>query len=175
MAMISLAATLARRRISYPRPIASLPDILMIDIPRRFASRRLSAKRFYPIMVETAEEQAQVDAFLARERETLVAPDLLHMRPSTFPKEHLTIAHYRPLEAGWPYVQLCQWPAEFAARASRGDQVFMRGAYTFELFRSRNRLEKATKVLLASLDRRHALHVETVFPDWSQDPDAPAN
>jgi len=77
--------------------------------------------------------------------------------------------------AGWPYVQLCQWPAEFAARVSSKDRKFARGTYTFELFRDRKRLEEATRVLLTSLDRRHALHIETVFPDWSADPDASAH
>jgi hypothetical protein len=173
--VVSLAATLARRRICYPRPIASLPDILMIDIPRRFAGGRLGLKRFYPVMVETVEEQVEIDAFLAQERDSIVAPDLLEQRLSTFPKEHLTIAHYRPSEAGWPYVQLCQWPAEFVARASSTGRAFARGAYTFELFRDRERLEKSATLLLASLDRRHALQVETIFPDWSQDPQAPLN
>jgi len=173
--MVSLAATIARRRIYYPRPIASLPDILMIDIPRRFAGRGLPLTRFYPIMVETAQEQAEVDAFLRRERKALIPPDLLDERLSIFPKAHLTIAHYRPSQAAWPYVQLCQWPTEFAARASSRDRLFARGAYTFELFDDRKRLEEASKVLLASLDRRHALRVEMVFPDWSQDPEAPTN
>ena len=144
----------------------------MIDLPRRFASRHLPLKRFHPIMVEGIEEQLELDAFLAQERDLIVAPDLLDERLSTFPKEHLTIAHYRPSQAGWPYVQLCQWPAEFAARASSKDRMFARGAYTFELFRDRRRLEEATTVLLASLDQKHALHVETIFPDWSADPDA---
>jgi hypothetical protein len=170
--MASLAATLARRRIYYPRPIASLPDILMIDVPRRFASKRLPLGRFWPIMVETIEEQSEIEAFLKADRASLVPPDLLDERPSTCPKAHPTIAHYRPSEAGWPFVQLCQWPADFAARTSVRDRMFARGAYTFELFRDRASLEKATKVLLASLDRRHAPHVEIVFPEWSPDPDA---
>lgn len=169
--MVSLAATIARRRISYPRPVASLPDILMIDIPRRFATKRLPLGRFYPIMVETIEDQSEVDAFLEEERDLLVSPDILDERPSTLQREHLTIAHYGPAQSGWPFVQLCQWPAEFAAKASNKDRKFARGAYTFELFRDRKRLETAATVLLASLDRRHALRVETVFPDWSADPD----
>jgi len=173
IAMVSLAATLARRRIYYPRPVASLPDILMIDIPRRFASKRLPSGRFYPIMLETIDEQSEVEAFLAEERASVVPPDLLDERPSTFAREHLTIAHYAPSKTGWPFMQLCQWPAEFAARAANKSRMFARGVYTFELFHDRKRLEEATRVLLASLDRRHALHVETVFPDWSADPDAP--
>ena len=171
--MVSLAATLARRRIYYPRPVASLPDILMIDIPRRFASKRLPSGRFYPIILETVEEQSEVEAFLAEERDSVIRPDLLDGRPSTSAREHLTIAHYKPSKTSWPYMQLCQWPAEFAARASSRDRVFARGAYTFELFRDRRQLEEATRVLLASFDRRHALRIETVFPDWSADPDAP--
>ena len=173
--MVSLAATLARRRIYYPRPVASLPDILMIDIPRRFASGGLAPGRFTPIMVETMEEQSEVEAFLAAERELLVSPDLLGERPSKLAREHLTIAHYGSLQPGWPFVQLCQWPAEFAARASRKGRNFARGSYTFDLFRDRRRLEKATRVLVASLDRKHAFHVETIFPDWSADPGAPAH
>jgi hypothetical protein len=173
--MVSLATTIARRRAYYPRPVASLPDILMIDVPRRFASMRLPLGRFYPVMVETIEEQSEFDASLAQERGSIIPPDLLDERPSTFTREHLTIAHYGPSKSGWPFVQLCQWPAEFAARASSADRIFARGSYTFELFRDRKRLEKATAVLLASLDQRHALHVETVFPDWSADPDAPSH
>jgi hypothetical protein len=128
--------------------------------------------RFYPIMLETIEEQSEIEAFLAEERDLVVPPDLLDERPSTFAREHLTIAHYGPSKTGWPFIQLCQWPVEFAARASSKDRMFARGAYTFELFRDRKRLEEATRVLIASLDRRHALHVEIVFPDWSSDPGA---
>jgi hypothetical protein len=170
--MVSLAATIARRRIYYPRPVATLPDILMIGMLGRFATRGLPLGGFYPIMVETVEEQSEVEAFLAEERVSMVLPDLLDERPSVFAREHLTIAHYGPSQSGWPFVQLCQWPAGFAATASRKDRMFVRGAYTFELFRDRKRLEGATTVLLASLDRRHALQVETVFPDWSPDDDS---
>lgn len=147
----------------------------MIDIPRRLASKRLLLKRFYPIMVETIEEQLEFDAFLGEERDSLVPPDLLDERPSTLLREHLTIAHYGPSAPAWPFVQLCQWPAEFAAKASSKDRMFARGVYTFELFRDRKRLEEASKELLASLDQRHALHVELVFPDWSADPDRSPN
>jgi len=171
--MVTLAATIARRRIYYPRPVECLPDILMIDLPRRFAPGRRALKRFYPILIETIGEQSEVEAFLARSREGVVMPDLLADRPSTFSKEHLTIAHYSPSEAGWPFVLLCQWPAEFAARASGHDRLFMRGLYTFELFPDRKSLEVASKVLLRSLDREREPHVEIVFPDWSADPDAP--
>jgi hypothetical protein len=44
-----------------------------------------------------------------------------------------------------------------------------------ELFPDRDSLEKATKILLATLDPQHAPHVEIVFPDWSPDPDASPN
>ena len=130
-------------------------------------------ERFYPILVETIEEQSEVEAFLAKPRDKVVMPDLLDERPSAFSKEHLTIAHYAPSEAGWPFVLLCQWPAEFAARASSEDRLFMRGIYTFELFPDRKQLEEASRVLLKSLDQEREPHVEIVFPDWSADPDAP--
>jgi hypothetical protein len=147
----------------------------MIAIPRRFATGRLPLGRFYPIFVETIGEQEEVDAFLAQERGSIVPPDLLDERPSTFLSKHLTIAHYAPSETRWPFVLLCQWPAELAASASIQDRMFARGAYTFELFRDRKSLEEATRILLGSLDRRHSLHVEIVFPDWSPDPGAPSN
>ena len=171
--MVTLAATLARRRIYYPRPVECLPDILMIEIPPRFGRRRRALKRFYPILIETIEEQSEVEAFLTKPRDKPVMPDLLAERPSAFSKEHLTIAHYAPSEAGWPFVLLCQWPAEFAARASSEDRLFMRGIYSFELFPDRKQLEEASKVLLKSLDREREPHIEIVFPDWSADPDAP--
>lgn len=170
--MVSLAATLARRRIYYPRPVATLPDILMIDVPKLFASKRLALRRFWLIMVETIDEQSKVETFLEMERASVVLPDLLDERPSLMPAKHLTIAHYRPSEPRWPYVQLCQWPADFTAAAPDKERMFKRGAYTFELFRDRGGLEKATKILLASLDQRHAPHVEIIFPDWAPDPDA---
>ena len=171
--MVTLAATLARRRIYYPRPVECLPDILMIDLARRSAPGRRALKRFYPILIETIEEQSEVEAFLAQPREELVMPDLLVERRSTFSKEHLTIAHYAPSEAAWPFVLLCQWPAEFAAKASSQERLFMRGIYTFELFPDRNALEEASKVLLRSVEREREPRVEMVFPDWSSDPDAP--
>jgi hypothetical protein len=169
---VSLAATIARRRIYYPRPVASLPDILLIDVPPRFADKNAERRRFHPVLVETIEEQSELEAFLAADRESLVSPDLLGERASTLPKRHLTIAHYAPSEAGWPFILLCQWPAEFAARTASADRQFARGVYTFELFRDRRRLEQASSGLLGSLDRQHTPHVEIVFPDWSQDPDA---
>lgn len=144
----------------------------MIDIPRRFAGERIGRNRFLPIIVETIEEHSELESFIAAERELLVGPDLLGERASTLSKKHLTIAHYAPSESGWPFVLLCQWPAEFAARTSSAGRRFARGAYTVELFPDRRRLEQASKGLLSSLDRRHTPHVEIVFPDWSPDPDA---
>jgi len=170
--MITLAATIARRKIYYPRPVECLPDILMIELPRRFAPRRPALKRFYPILIETIVEQSELEAFLAEPREGPIMPDLFAERPSSFSKEHLTIAHYSPSQAGWPFVLLCQWPAEFAAGASGHDRLFMRAIYTFELFPDRKALEQASTVLLRSLDRERDPRIEIVFPAWSADPDA---
>ena len=170
--MVTLAETVASRRIYYPRPVASLPDILMIGMPRRFASWRPASRRFHPIMIETTQEQAEVEAFLAEDRDSLVMPDILGDRLSSLAGDQLTIAHYRPSRAAWPFVQLCQWPAAFTARARGMDRAFARGAYTFELFRDRVALEKATRTLLASLEGRHSFQVATIFPDWSADPGA---
>jgi hypothetical protein len=161
----------ASRSCYYPRPIASLPDIVMIDIARPFSRGPPSLKRFSPIMVETLAEQAELDACLREKRDVAARPGLLDERPSTLPTEHLTIAHYAPPEPGWPFVQLCQWPADFAANLP-AHRLFARGAYTFDLFLDRRRLETASRRLLRSLERRYALNLEVVFPDWSAPPDA---
>lgn len=173
--MSSPGSTIAPRRSYYPRPIASLPDIVMIDISRRFAGGNLPLRRFFPIMIETLEEEAELDAFLAEKRDAVTLAKFLGGRPSTLPAEHLTIAHYGPPGRGWPFVQLCQWPARFAARIPTVHRLFARGAYTCELFLDRDRLERTSQLMLSSLAKRHALKVEVVFPDWSAPPDAFSN
>ena len=143
----------------------------MIDTARPLPRGLPSLKRYSPIMVETPAEQTELDAFLRQTGHVAARPDLFDERPSTLPTGHLTIAHYAPPEPGWPFVQLCQWPADFAANLP-AHRLFARGAYTFELFLDPLRLERAARRLLRSLEQRHAVNLEVVFPDWSAPPNS---
>lgn len=166
--MISLAATIVRRRIYYPRPIAALPDILMIELKGEFRRKSLPLGRYYPMLVETAEEQQEVEDFLSLPREEICPPDLLDSRPATLPAEHLTIAHYGPSAIGWPYVLLCRWPFGFAAASPEYLRLFARQAYTFDLFEKRPQLERASCNLLLFLERRgRGFDIEIVPASWS--------
>ena len=113
-----------------------------------------------------------MEAFINEDRQSVVVPNFLDDRFSTFTREHLTIAQYRPPRAAWPFVQLCQWPADFTMRTASRKRALARGAYTIELFRDRSALEEATRTLLTSLRGRHRFQVATIFPDWSVEPDS---
>ena len=166
--MISLGAAIVRRRIYYPRPIAGLPDILMIEIEAGFHRGYLPLGRFYPMLVETADEQREVEDYLSEPREHVGPPDLLDARPATLPAEHITIAHYGPSADGWPFVLLCRWPADLTATAPEHLRMFARGVYTFDLFREERRLGRASDNLLLCLERRgQALDIEVIPPEWS--------
>jgi hypothetical protein len=165
--MISLGAIIVRRRIYYPRPIAGLPDILMIEMVAEFRRGNLPLGRFYPILVETAEEQQEVEDYLNEPREHVGPPDLLDARPATLPADHITIAHYGPSTDGWPFVLLCRWPADLAATWPEYLRIFARGVYTFELFRERRQLERASDNLLFGLkQRRPCFNIEVIPPEW---------
>ncbi len=169
--MKSLAATIVHRRIYYPRPIAALPDILMIELARGFRSKGLPLGRYYPVLVETAQEQREIEDFLGIAREEICPPDLLDSRPATLPCEHVTIAHYGPSTEGWPYVLLCRWPPGLAASSPEHLRLFARQAYTFDLFEKRPQLERASSNLLLFLEHRgRAFDIEIVPAEWSPIP-----
>ena len=168
--MVSLSATVARHRIFYPRPILAMPDILMIELPDEFRRSDQPLGTYHPILIETIAEQHELEAYLEEEREVPHLPDLLDTRPSSFPADHITVAQYgRPFE-DWPYVLLCRWPPDLAAAAPHELRLFVRGAYTIELYSDRERLERASDMLLALLKRRRRARVEIILPDWSAAP-----
>src|SRR5258706_8128423 len=101
--MVRLSDSLARRRLLYPRPLATLPDLLVIDVPARFAHPSLSLGRYYGIMIETAAEQEEIDAFLAADRDALVPPSLLDRRPSALATARITMVEYAPPAPTWPW------------------------------------------------------------------------
>ena len=58
------------------------------------------------------------------------------------------LCHYDPVEAGWPYILLCQWPIAYThlVRAE-----LARGAYTVEMFLTASERSDETGMLMASL------------------------
>lgn len=171
--MVSLNTTVARHRIFYPRPIRAMPDIMMINIPAEFQSGHSPFGEYYPILIETLAEQQELDAYLEDERQDPAMPDLLDERPSAFAATHVSVAHYGPPAKGWPFVLLCRWPAELVVAAPKDLRMFIRDAYTIELFASREQLERESDTLLALLKRRRRARVEVISPEWSAVPGKP--
>jgi hypothetical protein len=170
--MVSLNSGVARRRVFYPRPILAMPDILMIDLPVEHRDAGLLLGRYRPVLVETAAEQQELEAYLEEERDRPAPLDPFESRASTLPNQHITIAHYGPPIDGWPYAVLCRWPPDLTTAAEEL-QMFVRGVYTIELFAEREPLEAASDRLLAVLRRRGGARVEIVLPDWSAPPGTP--
>lgn len=59
--MIRLTDMLAQRRILYTRPIATLPDIMILDISAAFAGPTLPLGHYYPIVLETEAELRELE------------------------------------------------------------------------------------------------------------------
>ncbi|WP_342248779.1 hypothetical protein [Sphingomonas sp. OTU376] len=152
---------LARRRAFYARPVPTLPDILVINVPARFAGPGLALEHFYPVMIETEREHREFRALLAAERPSPVVPDLLDHRPSQLVARGIVIASYDPPCAGWPFVLLCHWPASYTSMV-RDPAIFARGAYTTEMFDTLDALADASARLLSVLGARNALDVHFV-------------
>ena len=165
--MVSLSTTVARHRILYPRPILAMPDVLMIDMPAEYRSGNLSLGSYHPILIETIAEQNEIEAYLEEECEAPFFPDLLDSRPSSLPADHITVAHYGPPFEDWPYVLLCRWPPDLTAAAPDELRLFVRGAYTIDLYIDRDQIERASDALVTLLTRRRRTRVQIVLPDWS--------
>lgn len=133
------------------RGFDGLPDIHLLDIPNRFASRTLPLGGYYPIMVETELEKIELDHFLQVDRPQLVVPNLLDRRLSSLQGNDILISHYDPTDPSWPWLLLSQWPRIFADAVSADSDFFARQAYTVEIFPTSPDRAAATKHLLASL------------------------
>lgn len=165
--MVSLSTTIARQRAFYPRPIVSMPDILMIDLPAEFRRR----DRYHAVLIETIAEQQELEACLEDEHPVASLWDLLNPRPSGVTTDHITVAHYGPPAGDWPYALLCRWPSDLAAATPKEMRMFVREAYTIELFANEEQLDRASDTLLAILRRRRRrARVEIILPDWSASP-----
>ncbi len=162
-AMYALDHDLAHRRILYSRPLLTLPDILVIDVPPAFAHPSLPLGRFYPILVESGAELREVEDFVTSVRDVPVQPDLLDRRPSRLVCDRIIFAAYAPPESGWPHLLLSHWPAQFVDLASDAD-VFARGAFTTEMFDTAEQLAHASSRLLAVLGKGCDVAVSIIPP-----------
>lgn len=153
---------LAARRLYYHRPLPTLPDILLIDIPQQFSGGGLALDRYYPVILETLAEMDEFERFLCERRPALVAPALLDRRPSALRVDDIILARYSPPASHWPWLQLCCWPHNYTRMVSHSAEAFARGTYTVDAFVDADDIDAAQRALLATLDPQHARHLRWV-------------
>lgn len=153
---------LASRRQLYPRPLATMPDVLLIDVPPVFASPSLPLGRFYPVILETDAEYAEMAAFIEMDRVQIVVPNLFDRRLSALRGDDIVFARYAPPSRDWPWVLLCRWPAAYVAMVPQQDEYFARGAYTSECFRMIEELVEAERRLFATLGSDRVVQLTNV-------------
>lgn len=154
-----LVDSLAARRRIYPRALITMPDLMVIDVAPAFRSASLPLGRYYPVILETDAEIAEMSEFLLLDRPFPVPPDLFDYRPSALETDDIIIGRYDPPEAGWPWLLLCHWPPSYVALAPDPVRDFARGCYTIETFASFEEADRATQLLLASLGHRSNIPV----------------
>lgn len=77
-----LTDDVARLRLCYPAPLATMPAVMLIDIPAGARGDALLLDRYYPIVIESPAEHDELEAFLGATRASAAAPDLLDRRAS---------------------------------------------------------------------------------------------
>ncbi|MBV2150338.1 MULTISPECIES: hypothetical protein [Sphingobium] len=159
-----LSDDLAINRHLYTRAIATLPDVLLIDVPLAFASTSLPLGRYYPVILETIEERQEFEAFLQADRPAPIVPDLLDRRASALTTIDIVFALFDPTIAGWPWLLLCRWPADHVALAADQGDMFARDAYTIEIFPDSAARAAAISQLLAILGTHQCVQVVPVTP-----------
>lgn len=162
LAIMRLIDELAANRTYYHRPLPTLPDILLIEIPPRFAGPGLALDRYYAVILESLWEMHEFEKFLCEDRATLIAPALLDRRPSALRVDDIVFARYRPPAPHWPWLQLCCWPKSYTFMVHHAGDEFARGAYTIEAFRFADEIDVAEAKLLATLGPHEARHVRSV-------------
>lgn len=155
---------LATQRQTYKRVLPTLPDVLLIDIPPEYAGTGLPLDRYYPVIIETDAEWAEMQTFLAAKRPAPVAPALFDRRPSALQTTSIVIARYRPPAPGWPWLLLCCWPRIYSALVPDGSDFFARETYTTEVFESRADLEEQEAILIANLAPIEPVKIDGIFP-----------
>jgi hypothetical protein len=161
-----LIDTLAAQRIYYSRSIPTLPDLLLIDIPRPHAASSLALGRYYPVILETFAEACEFEAFLCAEREHLVPPDMLDRRSSKLQSDDIVFARYAPPTAGRPWILLCCWPTRYTAMISSPQSEFARQAYTIDVYDSLDEVVVAEHTMLTTLGAAEIKHIGPVATCW---------
>jgi hypothetical protein len=161
-----LIDTLASRRIYYPRPIPTVPDILLVDVPSRYCGSNLALGRYYPVILETLAEMSEFEAFLCMRRTEPVSPNLLDRRPSALQTDDIVFARYSPPAAGWPWVLLCRWPLRYTAMVPSVGDDFARGAYTIDVFGEEQEVDDMEGKLLGALGPAEIRRVRALAHNW---------
>jgi len=153
---------LAATHLFYSPPVPTLPTVLLIDVPARYASPNLPFGRYYPIIVESQDELRELMAYLQQDRPAMIAPSILDHRPSALQASDISLCRYEPPVTGWPWLLLCHWPAPFTQMVPSPHDDFARQAYTTELFLTQGALEDMQLRLLDSLGALHAVNVRLI-------------
>lgn len=132
-----------------------MPNVLLIDIPPHHWSPSLPLERYYPVILETDAEYAEMEGFLDMDRLRPVAPDLFDRRCSALNGDDVVNARYAPPLPSWPWLKLCRWPPDYAAMVPAQDDNFARGAYTSEVFTALDDIVQAEVRLLEMLGSHH--------------------
>lgn len=157
--MYRLSDDLARKRLHYPSPLISVPSVLVIDLPPSNRGTGLPLGRYYPIIVETEDESAEIECFLAASRDEAVRPDIFDLRPSQLRSKNVLISRYEPPISGWPWLSVCRWPDSFTMASVSSSVAMARDCYTMELFVSEAALNASQVEIVASLGDRHEIEL----------------
>ncbi len=144
-----LSDELAAKRRLYAAPLITAPAVMVIDIPAHLAGPGLALDRYYIVMIETTEELAEFEAFLAADRATLQPPALLDRRPSCREAGAISFFEFAPPAPDWPWILLCHWPRRFAQMFVADPDALARGAYSMGAFERREALQATVKSYIA--------------------------
>ena len=108
------------------------PNVLLIDIPADARGLGLSLGRYYPIILETESEIAELEDLICAPRDDLAPPDLFDHRPSRLSADAVLITRLTPPFVGWPWLTICYWPEGLAEKGLVEQSDLSRGRYTME-------------------------------------------
>lgn len=151
--MYCLNEDMTRVRRTYRPPLPTLPAICVIWVPPIFERRELGLGRYFPVILETDEEEAEFEAFLAAPRPAPVTPNLLNLRPSHLVADAVTLAAYFAPEPEWPHILLFHAPADDAVKAD--PRFFVRQGYIIDMFATEDELANAAAEMTAAAGHGH--------------------
>jgi hypothetical protein len=163
--MHRLVDHLARRRILYRSSLLTAPSVLVIDVPPGSRGSNLSLGRYYPIILETEGEVAEVEGFLEAPRVKLLPPNLFDRRPSNLQTDNILISRYDPPERGWPWLSICRWPSSYASGGEAMIGEMARGCYSMEMFETANALDAHCVLLVQLLREHHDINLRMISAD----------